>query len=43
VIVGDADGAVAIPKKIEKQVFAAVLAKVSCEKLAAVFRRYGIL
>lgn len=54
VIFGDADGAVAIPKKIEKQVFAAALAKVSGEnrtraalergeKLASVFKRFGIL
>ena len=54
VIFGDADGAVAIPRKIEKQVFAAAFEKISGEnntraalargeKLASVFKRYGIL
>lgn len=54
VIFGDADGVVSIPKKIEKQVFAAALAKVTGEnrtrealergeKLASVFKRFGIL
>ena len=54
VIFGDADGVVSIPRKIEKQVFAAALAKVSGENrtraalargesLASVFKREGIL
>jgi len=54
VIFGDADGAVAVPKRVEKQVFAAALAKVAGEnrtraalargeKLADVFKREGIL